>query len=91
MDNYLNFGYDTQEEWDALTKEEKVNVAYEHYLSKSLDSLSDSNLLDGWYQDINDAMSQVNVPDDLTDEIMETIDSGHGIGKGSFNRKKFSY
>tara|TARA_R110002051_G_scaffold94181_1_gene163916 strand:+ start:4701 stop:4982 length:282 start_codon:yes stop_codon:yes gene_type:complete len=89
MKDYIKFGFETQEEWDALSDKEKRVEAFDYYLERSLNDLGEENLLDGWYQDIADAINRNYVPDEIYDELLETIDLGHGIGKGSFTRKKF--
>jgi len=89
MEDYIKFGFETQEEWDALSDIEKRDEAYEYYLDRSLYDLGDNGLLEGWYQDIHDAMSRNSVPEEIKQRVFQTIDSGHGIGKGSFTRKQF--
>tara|TARA_R100001163_G_C4935214_1_gene109401 strand:+ start:308 stop:577 length:270 start_codon:yes stop_codon:yes gene_type:complete len=89
MEDYIKFGYETQEEWNALSDKEKRDEAYEYYLEKSLNDLGEENLLDGWYQDIHDAMSNNSVPEEIKQRVLQTIDSGHGIGKGSYTRIQF--
>ncbi len=77
---------ESEEEWKKLSESEQEELIINFYFEESDQVVQDENCLQGWHQDCDEAISQIEqkygrLPEDIRYEVFEKVNLNHKIGK----------